>query len=94
MSELCSRRPDHSRIRVQGDATRFRDELLSQGVKVLADDGQGEWRVEVPPGWTNLTFFKLAAANEAPVFLSLVEPRSSQLAMRSQMFRSPPNSAN
>jgi ABC-2 type transport system ATP-binding protein len=67
VSELCSRRPDHCRIRVQGDTSRFRTELLSQGVRLLADDGHGEWRVAVPAGWTNLAFFKMAAANNAVI---------------------------
>ncbi len=65
VSELCARRQDRYRIRVQGDSTGFRAELLSGGVKLLADDGQGEWRVAVPPGWTNLAFFKLAETNQA-----------------------------
>lgn len=65
VSELCARRQDRYRIRVQGDSTGFRAGLLSGGVKLLADDGQGEWRVAVPPGWTNLAFFKLAETNQA-----------------------------
>lgn len=67
VSELCSRRPDHARLRVQGDLTRFRKELLSRKVNILSDDGQGEWRVAVPAGWTNLAFFKLAESNEAVI---------------------------
>jgi ABC-2 type transport system ATP-binding protein len=63
VSELCSRRQDRFRIRVQGVASAFREDLLSEGVTVLADNGQGEWRVAVPEGWTNLAFFKLADVN-------------------------------
>src|SRR5437867_5194535 len=37
VSELCSRRQDRFRIRVQGEAAGFRDDLLSEGVTVLAD---------------------------------------------------------
>ena len=40
---------------------------------MLADNGQGEWRVAVPSGWTNLAFFKLAAIND--VVDSLARPR-------------------
>jgi ABC-2 type transport system ATP-binding protein len=62
VSELCARRQDRYRIRVQGEASAFRANLLGEGVALLADDGQGEWRVAVPSGWTNLGFFRLANA--------------------------------
>jgi ABC-2 type transport system ATP-binding protein len=71
VSELCARRLDRYRIRVQGNPAPFRDELLSEGVTLLADDGQGDWRVAVPGGWTNMAFFKLAALHEV-VIRSLV----------------------
>src|SRR5262245_48694101 len=71
VSELCARRLDRYRIRVQGEPAAFRDELLSEGVKLLADNGHGEWRVAVPTGWTNIAFFKLAAIHEV-VIRSLV----------------------
>jgi ABC-2 type transport system ATP-binding protein len=67
VSELCARRLDRYRIRVQGDPAAFREELLSEGVKLLADNGQGEWRVAVPTGWTNIAFFKLAAIHEVVI---------------------------
>ncbi|MBA4187218.1 MAG: hypothetical protein C0467_04285 [Planctomycetaceae bacterium] len=69
VSELCARRQDRYRIRVQGELPQFRSELLAREVKLLADDGQGEWRVAVPPGWTNLAFFKLAEASQAVIRL-------------------------
>jgi len=71
VSELCARRLDRYRIRIQGNAAPFREELLSEGVKLLADNGQGEWRVAVPNGWTNIAFFKLAAIHNV-VIRSLV----------------------
>jgi ABC-2 type transport system ATP-binding protein len=67
VAELCSRREDRYRIRVQGDAAAFRDELLSEGVRVLGDNGHGEWRVAVPAGWSNLAFFKLADVNHVVI---------------------------
>ena len=67
MSELCSLRQDRFRIRVQGEPAGFRDDLLSEGVTVLADNGQGEWRIAVPDGWTNLAFFKLADVNRVVI---------------------------
>src|SRR5436305_1784258 len=44
VAELCGRREDRYRIRVQGDATGFRDDLTSEGVRVLSDNGHVEWR--------------------------------------------------
>ena len=63
VAELCARRQDRYRLRVQGEgAPAFRDELVREGAKVLGDTGLGEWRVAVPVGWTNLTFFRHADA--------------------------------
>jgi ABC-2 type transport system ATP-binding protein len=63
VSELCARRQDRYRIRVQGELAAFRDDIVRRGVNLLADDGQGEWRVAVPAGWTNRAFFQLANAH-------------------------------
>ena len=64
VAELCAKRQDRFRLRVQGDSTdAFREELLRAGVALLGDTGQGEWRVAVPVGWTNLTFFQHANAH-------------------------------
>ena len=63
VSELCARRQDRFRLRVQGDASdAYREELTRAGVTLLGDTGHGEWRVAVPAGWSNLTFFKYADA--------------------------------
>jgi ABC-2 type transport system ATP-binding protein len=67
VAELCSRREDRYRIRVQGDAAAFRDDLSTEGVRVLGDNGHGEWRVAVPLGWSNLAFFKLAEVNHVVI---------------------------
>jgi ABC-2 type transport system ATP-binding protein len=67
VAELCSRRQDRYRIRVQGEAFAFRDDLLTEGVRVLEDNGHGEWRVAVPEGWSNLAFFKLADLNHVVI---------------------------
>ena len=62
-AELCSRRQDRFRIRVQGDGiAAFRTELVQKGVTLLSESGPGEWRVAVPANWTNLTFFRHADA--------------------------------
>jgi len=63
VAELCSRRQDRFRLRLQGELAGFREDLESEGVKVLGETGQGEWRVAVPDGWPNVAFFKLAAVN-------------------------------
>ena len=67
VGELCSRRQDRYRIRVQGDAAGFRADLLAEGVRILEDDGHGAWRVAVPDGWSNLAFFKLAGVNDVVI---------------------------
>src|SRR5262245_53878991 len=67
VSELCARRQDRYRIRVQGDLAAFRSGLGQQGVTLLADNGEGEWRVAVPGGWSNLAFFRLAGETDVVV---------------------------
>jgi ABC-2 type transport system ATP-binding protein len=63
VAELCARRQDRYRLRVQGEeAAAFREELVRAGAKLLGDTNQGEWRVAVPAGWSNLTFFRHAGA--------------------------------
>jgi ABC-2 type transport system ATP-binding protein len=71
VAELCTRREDRYRLRVQGEPSSFRSELNSRGVTLLADNGQGEWRVAVPSGWKNIVFFQLARTNSV-VIRSLV----------------------
>lgn len=60
VAELCAQREDRFKIRLQGELDRFREELLAEGVKLIHDDGNGNWRVSVPPGWSNLAFYKFA----------------------------------
>ena len=67
VSELCARRQDRYRIRVQGEPAGFRNDLLARGVTLLTDDGQGDWRVAVPAGWSNRVFFGIAAANRVVI---------------------------
>jgi ABC-2 type transport system ATP-binding protein len=63
VAELCTRRQDRYRLRIQGESRGFQSELNRQGVTLLTDNGAGEWRVSVPSGWKNLTFFELANKN-------------------------------
>lgn len=62
VAELRDQRTDRFRVRVQGELAPFRADLETAGVSVLADDGHGEWRVAVPPGWSNLALFRHATA--------------------------------
>lgn len=64
VEELCARREDRYRLRVQGETAHFLEELTTQGVHLLEDRGHGEWRVAVPTGWVNATFFQVAAEHQ------------------------------
>ena len=67
VDELCAGRPTVTAF-ASGETRPFRDDLLSEGVNgVLADNGQGDWRVAVPAGWSNLAFFKLAESNDVTI---------------------------
>jgi ABC-2 type transport system ATP-binding protein len=67
VSELCARRLDRYRLRVQGAANPYRDGLVNEGVTLLADNGQGDWRVAVPANWTNIAFFRLAEVHAVTI---------------------------
>ena len=67
VDELCARRGDRFRLRVQGDADRYRAGLAAAGVNVIEDTAPGEWRVGVPEGWSNAGFFRLAGESNAVV---------------------------
>jgi ABC-2 type transport system ATP-binding protein len=60
VAALCARRHDHYRLQIQGDPQAFLEELRLEGVKILHDNGSGELRVTVPPGWVTRAFFALA----------------------------------
>ena len=60
VEEVRTRRQDRYRLSIQGDATAFREELALEGARVLRDNGRGELRVAVPPGWATRAFFALA----------------------------------
>jgi ABC-2 type transport system ATP-binding protein len=60
VAELRRRRQDRYRLQIQGEATDFTRELQLEGADVLQDNGRGELRVAVPPGWAPRAFFALA----------------------------------
>jgi ABC-2 type transport system ATP-binding protein len=60
VAELRTRRQDRYRLQIQGNPSAFIDELRLEGARVMDDNGRGELRVAVPPGWATPTFFALA----------------------------------
>jgi ABC-2 type transport system ATP-binding protein len=69
VAELCARRGDRFRVRVQGEALgALRADLEAAGATVQPDaQSATEWRVTVPDGWTNATLFRRAVACGAVV---------------------------
>jgi len=60
VAELCARRQDRYKLQIPGDAQAFLAELRLEGAEVLHDNGRGEIRIAVPPGFATRTFFVLA----------------------------------
>jgi ABC-2 type transport system ATP-binding protein len=60
VDELRTRRHDRYRLQLHGDPTSFREALAREGARIVDDNGRGELRVAVPPGWRTATFFLLA----------------------------------
>lgn len=77
VADLCARRQDRYRLQVQGDVGAFREDLCSEGVTVLEDNGRGRLRVAVPPGWATRGFFALA--DNRDVVLRGLEPDDETL---------------
>ena len=63
VAELCQVRNDRYRLRLQGESSAFRTDLEAAGVAFLPATAAGDWRVSVPAGWANYSFFELAAKN-------------------------------
>jgi ABC-2 type transport system ATP-binding protein len=60
VAELRTRRHDRYRLQIQGNPTAYVEELRLEGARVMDDNGRGELRVAVPPGWATRAFFALA----------------------------------
>jgi ABC-2 type transport system ATP-binding protein len=60
VEQLRARRQDRYRLQIQGAPQAFLEELRLEGVEILQDNGRGELRVVVPPGWVTRAFFALA----------------------------------
>jgi ABC-2 type transport system ATP-binding protein len=72
VAELRTRREDRYRLQVQGEPGAFLEELRSEGVRLIEDNGRGELRVAVPAGWVTRAFFVLAD-NHGVVLRGLVQ---------------------
>jgi ABC-2 type transport system ATP-binding protein len=60
VAELRTRRQDRYRLQIQGNSHAFVEELRLEGARIMDDNGRGELRVAVPPGWVSRAFFALA----------------------------------
>jgi ABC-2 type transport system ATP-binding protein len=60
VAELRTCRQDRYRLQIQGEPAAFVEELRLEGATILQDNGRGELRVAVPPGWITRAFFALA----------------------------------
>ncbi len=61
VASLRTRRQDRYRLQIEGNPQAFLRELALEGVRVLHDNGRGEYRVATPPAWVTRAFFALAA---------------------------------
>ncbi len=61
VASLRTRRQDRYRLQIEGNPHAFLRELALDGVRVLHDNGRGEYRVAAPPEWVTRGFFALAA---------------------------------
>jgi ABC-2 type transport system ATP-binding protein len=60
VQDLCRRRQDRYRLQIQGESHGYLEELRLEGAELLHDNGRGEIRLAVPPGWATRAFFVLA----------------------------------
>ncbi len=60
VASLRTRRQDRYRLQIEGDPHSFLRELDLEGVRVLKDNGRGEYCVATPPQWVTRAFFALA----------------------------------
>jgi ABC-2 type transport system ATP-binding protein len=60
VASLRTRRQDRYRLQIEGNPHAFLRELALEGVRVLHDNGRGEYRVVTPPAWVTRAFFALA----------------------------------
>ncbi len=61
VAELCARRQQRYRLRLEGSSDSFRQALAAVGVDLLDNNARGDWRMKVPQAWNTRQFFELAA---------------------------------
>ncbi|MFO0964213.1 MAG: ABC transporter ATP-binding protein [Gemmataceae bacterium] len=67
LPKLIQRRQDRYRVTFQNETPSLLEDLRLEGVLVLQDNGRGEYRVRVPPGFSTRAFFIHAAQHQAMV---------------------------
>jgi ABC-2 type transport system ATP-binding protein len=67
VDELCAKRDDRVRLKVQGHAEAVRKDLLARGVDDLGDTSAGEWRLRLPGGMTSRDLFATALRHGAAI---------------------------
>jgi len=67
VEELCAKRDDCFRVRIDGNIEHFRSELVRRGVTVQSVSEQGDWRIVVPQPWNNTEFFRAALASNTTI---------------------------
>ena len=60
VAELCAKRYDRYVLRIDGDPSRFREELRLEGVELVGENERGELKARVPTDWATRSFFTLA----------------------------------
>jgi ABC-2 type transport system ATP-binding protein len=58
--DLCRRRHNRYRLQIHGPLEGFVHDLQLEGAQIVHDNGRGDLRVAVPPGWVTRAFFALA----------------------------------
>jgi ABC-2 type transport system ATP-binding protein len=67
VEDLCRRHVDRFRLAIEGTPGGYLDDLRSEGIELLEDDGRGNLRLRVPAGWSTRGFFLLAEHNRVVV---------------------------
>lgn len=67
VAEICARRINRFKLKLQGNTANFEEALRSCGVELLFEPPPGELRVSVPSTWNTLEFFKLAALSDVTI---------------------------
>jgi ABC-2 type transport system ATP-binding protein len=65
VDEVCAKRANRYRLKMQGETADFEFALRALGVELAPHPIPGELRVVVPNGWDTLEFFRLASVSNA-----------------------------